>query len=397
MNRFPLGFRLARVASVLLLAMVALPLGAVPAPRPVPTMVLIELAGGFDGLNTVVPYADPAYKAARTTLAVPNVIPLDDHLGLHPSLKALMDSWNAGDFAILLGVGYPDPNRSHFRSIAIWDSGSESKQVVETGWLARLLTSAPRSPDLVSDSIILGETHAGPLKGPGMHNLSFDNLDNFLRDATTLDVSPNSTGSAGYIVSVQKDIQAAAQKLTLIKPLIHDPAIPFPDTGLGRSMKTTAQLLIAGAKVPVFKLTLRGFDTHGNQKADMERLLKELGDAVAAFRANLIQAGLWDQVVVTTYSEFGRRVGENGSGGTDHGTANPEFVWGGRVKGGLMGTQPSLTDLDQGDLKSTLDFRVVFRSLATEFWGITDPASLHTAFPTTDGTIDLVKQLAPVM
>jgi len=358
---------------------------------PVPTLVLIELAGGLDGLDAV-PLIDPAYAKARPTLAVPadQLIRLNDQVALHPAFRPLMDSWAAGDFAIVQGVGYPDPNFSHFRSIAIWESGSASDEVLETGWVTRLFGAGVRWPEVLSDGLVLGETHPGPLKGPGMRVLSFDNLDAFLRDAGTVDDSDATQGAAGAIARVQRDVQAASQVLVAIKPRVRDPAAPFPETGLGRSMKLAFQLLAAGTRIPVIKLTLRGFDNHTNERAEMDRLLKELSGAVAAFRANALLAGLWDRVAVVTYSEFGRRVEENGSGGTDHGSAAPLFVWGGRVKGGLLGSAPSLTDLDHGNLKATIDFRTVFRSVVTEFWGVTDPGALSAAFPQTPGTIDLI-------
>jgi len=370
-------------------------LGCIPTiadPAPVPTLILIELAGGVDGLSVVVPYADPAYAIARPTLGFPSdqILKVDDHGGFHPALQPLMESWKAGDFAVVQGVGYPDPNLSHFRSIAIWESASDSQQVVETGWIARLFGAGLGWPDLVADGLILGETHPGPLKGPGMKNLSFDNLDAFLRDAGSADDPGMPQGAAGSIAQVQREVQAAAKVLAQYKPGIKEPTVAFPDTGLGRSMKLAFQLLAAGARVPVVKLTLRGFDTHSNQKADLDRLLKDLATSVAAFRANAMSAGLWDRVVIVTYSEFGRRVAENGSGGTDHGTAGPMLLWGGRVKGGWVGTSPSLTDLDQGNLKMTTDFRVVFRSLAAEFWNAPD-AALAAGFPKTSATLDLLR------
>lgn len=371
----------------MLLAVMALPLAAqtpapAPAPAPVPTLVLIELAGGVDGLNAVVPLDNTAYTTARPTLALQGDqrLPLNDAWGLHKGFASTMDSWKAGDFAIVQGVGYPHPNRSHFRSIAIWDAASDANQVISTGWLARLFAAAPRWPGLAADSLILGETHAGPLDGPGMNNLSFDNLDAFLRDAASADDPGQTTGTAAAIAAVQKNVQASAQVLAALKPAVVNPPQAFPDSGLGRQMKLAYQLLAAGARVPVVKLTLRGFDTHTNQAADMARLLKDLSDAVAAFRANAIQSGLWDRVVVLTYSEFGRRVAENGTGGTDHGTAGPMFVWGGRVVGGFWGTAPSLTDLDQGDLKYSTDFRSVFRTVAAGLWGFGDPV-LDPVFP----------------
>jgi uncharacterized protein (DUF1501 family) len=266
--------------------------------------------------------------------------------------------------------------------------------VLSTGWLARVLTPATRPPGIFADSLILGETQAGPLKGPGMHNISLDNVDAFLRDAAQMaDESVDDSPRLSFIGSVQQDIITAASVLARIKPLMKEPAVPFPDTGLGRQMKTSFQLLAAGLRVPVVKLTLRGFDLHSAEKPVQERLLGELAGAVAAFRSNLVQAGLWDRVAIVTYSEFGRRVEENASNGTDHGTAAPVFVLGGRVKGGLYGTEPSLApaDLDQGDVRFTMDFRTLYRTLVEEFWGIKDPAVLAAVFPTASGTLPLFK------
>jgi len=373
------------------------PDAAVP---PVNTLVLLQLAGGNDGLATVIPYGDPAYAAIRKTVAPPiaDLLTLDNTLALHPALAPLLPAWKAGDFAIALGVGYPDPNRSHFRSTDIWETASSSHEVLATGWLARLLTPATRPAGTFADSLILGETEAGPLKGPGMHNIAMDNLDAFLREAAQMGGIPRGEkGSLAYIDSVEQDIISAAAVLAKIKPSVKEPAVPFPDTGLGRQMKTAFQLLAAGLRVPVVKLTLRGFDLHGGEKPVQERLLGELAGAAAAFRANLIQAGLWDQVMVMTYSEFGRRVEENASNGTDHGTAAPVLIMGGRVKGGFYGSQPSLApaDLDQGDMKYTLDFRALYRTVAQDFWGIKDPALLDSVFPTVTQTLPLLTPWPP--
>ncbi len=363
---------------------------------PINTLVLIQLAGGNDGLATVIPFADPAYASARKALALPeaDLVRLDAKLALHPALAPLLTSWKGGDFAIALGVGYQDPNLSHFRSTDIWETASSAHEVLNTGWLARLLTPATRPPAIFADSMILGETQAGALKGPGMHNISLDNLDAFLRDAAQMEAaSQGHQGSLGYIDSVQQDILAAAAVLAKIKPSIKEPAVPFPDIPLGRQMKTSFQLLAAGLRVPVIKLTLRGFDLHSEEKQVQEKLLGELAGAVAAFRANLIQAGLWDHVLVMTYSEFGRRVTENASEGTDHGTAAPVFILGGRVNGGFYGTQPSLApaDLDQGDMKYALDFRVLYRSVAEGFFGIKDATVLSSVFPTVSDVLPIFR------
>jgi uncharacterized protein (DUF1501 family) len=367
-----------------------------PPPPPVNTLVLIQLAGGNDGLDAVIPFGDPAYAASRRTFAPAesDLIKLDAKLALHPALAPLLSAWKEGDFAIALGVGYPDPNRSHFRSTDIWETASASREVLDSGWLARLLTPATRPASIFADSLILGETQAGPLKGPGMHNISMDNLDAFLRDAAQIEapVQPGK-GNLGYIDSIEADIVAAAASLAKIKPAIKDPSTAFPDTGLGKQMKTAFQLLAAGLRVPFIKLTLRGFDTHSGEKPVEEKLLGELAGAVAAFRLNLIREGLWDRVLVMTYSEFGRRAEENASGGTDHGTAAPAFMLGGKVKGGFYGSQPSLAqaDLENGDLAFSLDFRSLYRSVAQGFLGISDPAVLASVFPREIGVLPLFK------
>jgi uncharacterized protein (DUF1501 family) len=361
-------------------------------PSELHVLVIIELAGGNDGLNAVVPYADPVYVQARPTLALPkdHILAINPSLGFNPSFQPLWPSWIAGDFGVVLGVGYPHPNRSHFRSIAIWSSASASDQVVETGWLQRWVQAGGRQPDLIADALVLGETDPGPLAGPGMHLLSFDNLDAFLRDAATLDDTPETGAAAKSILSVQDDIRTAAQTLSTLKPQIQEPTQPFPDTPLGRQLKLVDQLVVAGARIPIYKLTLRGFDTHSDELAVQNKLLQTLADAVAAFRASLKTQHRWDDVTVMTESEFGRRVSENGSGGTDHGTAAPVFLWGGRVRGGLIGTQPLMTDLDQGDLKATADFRDVFRAVATGIWPKAPTSAVQAAFPVQGATFDLI-------
>lgn len=330
------------------------------------TLVLIELAGGNDGLDTVIPYADPAYAQARPTLAVPadKVLPLGRGLGLNPTMSPLLDSWKAGDMAVLLGVGYNPPNRSHFRSIAIWESASAPEELVTTGWLGRLLGPLPHDAGNIADALILGESRPGPLEAPGMDTLYLDHLDSFLREADSLKGSAPEAGTDPALLVVRARILHSAALLEALKPALRPAAAAFPASTLGSQLELVSRLLAAGARIPVVKLTLRGFDTHVEERATHDRFLAELSSAVAAFRSSLMAAGLWDRVTVATYSEFGRRLAENGSGGTDHGTAAPLFVWGGLVKGGLYGSQPSLGDLDAGDLRMTMDFREALRSLA---------------------------------
>ncbi|HUX13947.1 MAG TPA: DUF1501 domain-containing protein [Spirochaetia bacterium] len=359
--------------------------GNVPGTHLDRTLVVVELAGGNDGLNMVVPYADPAYYKARPTIAVPadRVVKLDQALGLNPALESLKNAWNAKELAFVLGVGYPQPNRSHFRSIAIWNTASDSNRYLSTGWISRVFAKdAPPSADL-ADSIIIGEDHAGPLYGTGMRNVAIDSIKGFVTLAALVgDPGPDATasGPVGYIQGVEAEIRRAAERLRGIEGNLPTLKTEFPDTPFGKQLKLASQLLGAGVEVPVVKLTLRGFDTHGNETAVQDNLLRELADGLSAFRSAMIEEGRWDRIAVMTYSEFGRRVHENGSGGTDHGTAAPMLVMGGLVQGGFFGQEPSLTDLDQGDLKYTTDFRSVYQTIVSGFWGITGADKVESIF-----------------
>jgi uncharacterized protein (DUF1501 family) len=361
----------------------------------------------------VVPYEDPAYYANRPTLAIrkTDLLPLGSNVGLNPAMASLMDAWNAKDFGIILGVGYPSPNLSHFRSIKIWETASDSATVLVTGWIARLFEKTTLPTDRLSDSLIVGETHSGPLEGSTMHNLAMDSIDGFLRDAELaappLAIVPttgedrdgcgkpmaNTNASQAYMRTVEENIVSWKQALTLIKTKLPALKTTFPDTPFGRQVKTVAQILGAGADVPVVKLTLRGFDTHVSEKPTEDRLLKDLADGLASLRSAMIETGHWDDLLVLTYSEFGRRVGENGSDGTDHGTAAPMLILGGRLDGGrLFGAEPSLADLESGNLKPNIDFRAVYASVIKDFWGITDPGAIAYAVPGSWGpTLPLLK------
>ncbi len=349
---------------------------AADAPWWTKTLVLIQVQGGDDGLNAIVPFDDPAYAAARPTLAVPRdqVLPLGRGLGLAPSLRALLPAWQAGDLAIVLGLGYPDPNRSHFRSIDIWNTASSSDRVLATGWIARAF--APNGPpdSLAADAIVIGSDDLGPLKGLGMRTIVIDDPRRLASEAAAAATAPAATAlptaAARHLAEVAGDTLHAARMIREALGKSPPFATRFPETELGRHMQAAAALLGGGLQVPVIKLTLGGFDTHTDERARQPRLLEELAGAIAAFRDAMKEKGLWDRVLVVTYSEFGRRVEENGSGGTDHGTAAPQLVLGGAVSGGLVGRQPSLADLDGGDLRFTTDFRSLYATIASGWWGL---------------------------
>jgi uncharacterized protein (DUF1501 family) len=335
-------------------------------------LVLVELNGGNDGLNTVIPYADRRYPELRPRLAIArdSVLALSDHLGLHPALEPLLPSWQNKELAIVLGVGYPEPNRSHFRSIEIWDTASQANETLTEGWLARLFERHPLPTSFAAHSAVFGRGE-GPMAGPHMRNLVLQDPQRFLQAAGKLRELPAAPRNAAlaHLLTVHSEThQAAGIMQERLRATAELPA-RFPATRLGRELEAATRLLMARTPIAVIKVSHGSFDTHSQQRAPHERLLKELAEALAAFRTALKQERLWDQILVLTYSEFGRRAAENGGQGTDHGTAAPHFLLGGRVRGGFHGRQPSLTHLVDGDLMHHVDFRSLYATVARRWWG----------------------------
>lgn len=338
-------------------------------------LLLVELKGGNDGLNTLVPYADARYRELRPGIGVARerILPLDEKVGLHEKLEPLMESWKARDLAIIQGVGYPYPNRSHFRSIEIWDTASASNQTLSEGWIAQSFQGA-NLPAGAGVDCIVADINALPSTGPGLRTIVMQDAENFLRQARNLKSSTDKDGTGNpalaHLLAVRNEINAAAAGLS--DRLRQAPA-PVHAYGqeylLGRQLDLATRVMSARVPVVAIKMALGGFDTHANQAQTHERLLAFLAANLATLRKNLIAAEVWDHTVVMTYSEFGRRAAQNASGGTDHGTAAPQFVMGGGVKGGLYGAYPSLSDLQDGDLKYAVDFRNVFATLASGCWG----------------------------
>jgi uncharacterized protein (DUF1501 family) len=336
-------------------------------------LLLVELKGGNDGLNTLVPYADPKYRELRAGIGVPRekVIQLDEKVGLNERLQPLMEAWRARDLAILQGVGYPYPNRSHFRSIEIWDTASASNQTLSEGWIAQAFSGARGTKGSGVDCIV-ADTNALPSTGPALRTIVMQDAENFLRQADAVKPGGDADGdnpALRHLLEVRREINAAAASL---RERLHAAPAPAHEYGqeflLGRQLDLATRIIAARIPVVAIKLALGGFDTHANQVQTHERLLAFLAENLATLRRNLIVADLWRDVVVMTYSEFGRRAKQNASGGTDHGTAAPHFVMGGSVKGGLHGAYPSLGDLQDGDLRHTVDFRNVFATVTQGCW-----------------------------
>lgn len=335
-------------------------------------LILIELKGGNDGLNTIIPYADPQYYRLRPTLAVPRdqVIQLNGQLGLNPSLSPIKDIWDTKELAIMLGVGYKNPNLSHFRSIEIWNSGSDSDDYIDDGWLTQTFHGQATLKSLIAHGISTG-FDAGPLQGPDAHNIIMNNPKQFFSQAKRLKLPAITTNNPAlaHILHTQQKIYDSALALQQYIRKIPNIKDNFPKHKLGKQLHLAATIVLSDAPVTTIKVSLGGFDTHNNQRQKHDRLLNQLAQSLAALRSTLIDHGHWGNTMVMTYSEFGRRAGENGSKGTDHGTSAPHLLLGGSVKGGFYGKQPSLTELSNKNLIHHLDFRQLYATVTKDWWG----------------------------
>jgi uncharacterized protein (DUF1501 family) len=347
-------------------------------------LLLIELKGGNDGLNTLVPYADPSYYALRPRIAIKRdeVVQIDERFGLHPALQPLLSLWQSRELAVVHGVGYPEPNLSHFRSIEIWDTASPSNEYLPDGWLTRTFAVNPVPRSLAADGVIIGSQELGPLAGNGARAIALANTDQFLRQARLADDSSEQTDNAAlaHILRVERDIAQAAHGLASD----YNFRTEFPKGGFGNALKTAAQVVAGKAGVAVVRVTHNGFDTHSGQPGVQQRLLKDLAEGLVAFKSAMQELNRWDTTLGMTYAEFGRRVQENGSNGTDHGTANVHFVFGGRVRGGFYGQAPALDRLEGGNLVYSVDFRSLYATAIEKWWGGSTRGVFDKKYPTLD-------------
>jgi uncharacterized protein (DUF1501 family) len=356
-------------------------------------LILVELKGGNDGLNTVVPFADSLYYSYRANIGVRRgeAIQLDERTALHPALAPLLPMWRAHELAIVQGVSYPQPNLSHFRSIEIWDTASRSDEYLREGWLTRAFANAPVPRGYAADGLVLGSAEMGPLAN-GARAIALVNPAQFAR-ASRL-VTPVSlkerNPALAHILDVENDILHAADQLRP-RPRQYVLKTAFPAGAFGASVKTAMQALasgetpqgtpVPGQGVAVIRLTLNGFDTHQNQPERHADLLRQFAAGMVAMRSALVEMGRWERTLIVTYAEFGRRVRENQSRGTDHGTASAQFVAGGRVAGGLYGEPPQLARLDgNGNLPVAVDFRQIYATVLGDWWGLDAPAVLQQRF-----------------
>ncbi|PLZ03778.1 Twin-arginine translocation pathway signal sequence domain-containing protein [Burkholderia sp. WAC0059] len=309
-------------------------------------LILVELNGGNDGLNTVVPFADPLYRIFRPNIGLPReqLLPIDARTALHSALAPMLPLWQAGQLAIVQGVGYAQPNLSHYRSREIWETASPADTYLREGWLARAFAVEPSLRGFVA-----GSAEMGPFDGSGNR------------------VTASASTAPGANVTSPVPLE-----------------MPVPDGPFGASVEAAMRLLAANGPAPgvsAIRLTLDGFDTHENQPERHAALLAQLAQGFSAMRDALVGMGRWARTVVMTYAEFGRSVRENTGNGTDHGTVAPCFVAGGRVLGGLYGTAPQLAQLDSGgQLPVGVDFRRLYATVLGPWWGLDAQTVLHQHF-----------------
>jgi len=404
-----------------------------------PILVLIQLAGGNDGLNAVVPYTNDFYYKARPNIGIKKdaVLTLNDTLGLNPAMAGFKDLFDNGHLSVVSGVGYPNPNRSHFRSTEIWQTASDEDKYLTDGWLGRYFDNAcqgcdptiavnigPRLPQAFASHTPTGVSLENPDSyrfigaGPNddetaAYRSMYVPADDSLPDLSSGGAHANSGGSVSmvsgtvmlqngqsaldFLERTSMDAQVSSDKIRAITsktPMRSN----YPNNGLAKNLQLVARLIAGGLPSRIFYVSQGGYDTHTNQRGSQDARLRELADSVKAFTNDLASIGAFDRVLIMTFSEFGRRVQENASGGTDHGAAAPMFLIGPKIKSGLLGAEPSLDpkDLTDGDIKYNTDFRSVYATLLQD-WLKTNPLPIlgGKAYPTLPLLADSPDPVAP--
>ncbi len=354
--------------------------GKVIAPPGNKVLVVLQFSGGNDGLNTVIPVRNDIYYKSRPKLGIEKdkALSLTEEAGINPALTAFKDLYDDGSLGILNSVGYPNPDRSHFRSMDIWQSASDSNKYISTGWLGRYLdaqcsgcakpTQALEVDDVLSLAL-KGETNKGlAVKDPKrLYNTSHEK---YFKDINAAHHPEEET--VDYLYKTLSETLSSADYI-FEQSKLHPSTKNYPATVTGKNLKTIASLIMSDINTKVYYLSLGSFDTHVNQENQQKRLFTELNDAISAFVKDLKDNNRFQDVMLMTFSEFGRRVSQNASGGTDHGTANNMFFIGGGLKQkGIINALPDLSDLNEGDLKHTVDFKNVYATMLHKWLGADD-------------------------
>jgi uncharacterized protein (DUF1501 family) len=345
---------------------------------PPKALLLLELSGGNDGLSCIVPWADDLYHGARarTGHKADTVKKIDDYRGFHFALANMQAQWNEGKLAIVEGCGYDDPNHSHFTSQDIWHTARHTGRASGDGWIGRLMAEMHPQDKEVPHMVHVGQSLPYSLKSGSHAVVCLDQPPPYRWAAGGDDIAreggmrrPEAGHPLEQIRSVVRNAQASSSAIRRAAAE-YKPRVEYPKHDLGQDMQTAAALLQSRLGVTVMSVTHHGYDTHANQVYRHDKLMQELDGALGAFLADVRGTPSGDNIAILVFSEFGRRVPDNASMGTDHGTAGPMFLLGSPVKGGLHGKHPSLADLVDGDLKHTTDFRRVYASVLDGWFGV---------------------------
>jgi uncharacterized protein (DUF1501 family) len=372
-------------------------------------LVVVQLSGGNDGLNTVIPYGDSRYYNARPGIALPEpgrgteggpqgaALALDTKrgIGLHPGLSGLKELIDDGVASVIQGVGYPNPNRSHFTSMDIWHTADIDGR--GDGWIGRYFDCTCNGTPAPEGAVSIGRAAPLAMNGSIQKPISFESAELFRWLGESLDgraslkqpyeainrggelssVDPDS--QLGFLMRTALDAQLSSDRIRAA--VAKSPLVQYPGNQLARQLQVVGAMIRDGMKTRVYYVSLGGFDTHANQLATHNNLLGQLGSSLGAFHRDLKAQGNSGRVLTMCFSEFGRRVAQNASGGTDHGTAAPLYLVGDMVRPGLLGDHPSLTDLDEGDLKFNLDFRSVYAAVLEDWLGAPSAKILGRKYP----------------
>jgi len=333
-------------------------------------LVVVQLGGGNDGLNTVVPFRNDIYYQGRPGIALPQnkLFSLEKDLGLNNSMKGFKSLFDEGELGIFNSVGYPNPDRSHFRSMDIWHTGSSATEYLDTGWLGRYLDSNCHTCATSYNGIEVDDTLSLALKGEHKKGLAVKDPKKLFRAASSplYHQLPQPQSSGEELDYLYKTLTETTSSTAYIyeKSKIYKSSVTYPNTEFSKNLKTTAEFICSGVDSRVFYVSLSGFDTHVNQNRQQAHLLGEVSDGLLAFVQDLKQKDQFKDTLIFVFSEFGRRVHQNASNGTDHGTANNVFLIGGGLKkAGVLNDAPNLQTLEAGDLQYQLDFRNIYATL----------------------------------
>lgn len=353
-------------------------------------LVVLQLSGGNDGLNTVIPVHNDIYYKSRPKLGIRknDALLLTDEAGINPALAAFKGLYDDGSLGVMNSVGYPNPDRSHFRSMDIWHSASNSNEFVTSGWIGRYLDAQCSGCDKPTQALEIDDVLSLALKGENMNGIAMKDPrrlyttshEKYYKDLLAQHKEAQGEQTVDYLYKTMAETLSSADYI-FEQSKLHPTAATYPATGLGQSLKTIASLILSDINTKVYYVSLGSFDTHVAQEGQQKRLFTELNDAVKAFTDDLKTNNRFQDVMLMTFSEFGRRVNQNASGGTDHGTANNMFfVSGGLQQKGILNSMPDLSDLQEGDLKYQVDFKNVYATVLKNWLQADDQEILGRQF-----------------